>query len=97
MKFVFSLAVLFVAAVAASAEVQRYNNYTVYRLTPSNVFQLSFLQNLHEEEGVDFWREPDQVNRNADIMLAPEKKAQMLKLFAEYGIQAEVMVPDVEK
>lgn len=46
---------------------------------------------------VDFWREPDAVNRFADVMLAPNQKAQYLKFFAENGIQHELLIPDVEK
>lgn len=76
-------------------QLRHYHNYTVYRLRPQTEFQLNALHLLGDE--LDFWREPDAVNRFADVMLAPAQKAQYLKLFGENGISHELLIPDVEK
>ena len=72
MKLLFSLTTLFLVAattlVAGTEDIQRYHNYSVYRLKPNNVFQVAMLNDLQEVDGVDFWREADQVNRIADVM-----------------------------
>lgn len=101
MKLLFSLtALLLVAAttlVSGTEDIQRYQNYSVYRLKPNNVFQLAMLHDLQEEDGVDFWREADQVNRIADVMLSPEAKGKVLPKLDELGINYEVIISDVEQ
>lgn len=83
-------------AVAASTAVEHYNDHSVFRVRPSTVLQLSMLQKLQDDE-VDFWREPDQVNRFADIRLTPANKERVLQYFNDNGIQYELIIPDVEK
>lgn len=101
MKFIFSLTALCLVAattlVAGTEEQQRYDNYSVYRLKPENVLQLAMLNDLQEVDGVDFWREADQVNRLADVMLSPDAKEKVLQKFAEFGLNYELMIADVEQ
>lgn len=95
MKLALVTATVLLASVV-SASVEHYYGNSVYRLRPSSVEQVQLLQKL-EEEGVDFWREADQVNRIADVRLTPENKRKVLKYFNDNAIPYELMVPDVEK
>lgn len=83
--------------VAGTEDVQRYHNYSVYRLKPNNVFQVAMINDLQEVDGVDFWREADQVNRIADMMLSPEAKETVLQKLDDLGINYEVIISDVEQ
>lgn len=46
---------------------------------------------------MDFWRDADKVNMNADVMIAPESKEKLLKYFADNGLQYSVLIADVEQ
>ncbi len=101
MKLLISVTTLLLVAattlVAGTEDVQRYHNYSVYRLKPNNVFQVAMINDLQEVDGVDFWREADQVNRIADMMLSPEAKETVLQKLDDLGINYEVIISDVEQ
>lgn len=92
-----TFAILLVVVASVSATIQHYYDHSVYRVRPSNVMQLSMLQKLVEDGDVDFWREPDQINRFADVMLRPDNKDKILKFFDDNLIAYNLIISDVEK
>ncbi|KAJ8919789.1 hypothetical protein NQ315_006318 [Exocentrus adspersus] len=75
MKLFFALLALGVGV--SLAEKVRFDNYTLYRLTPNNEESLSFLQELEEATDApseyNFWSSPVKVGAEVDIMVPPHR------------------------
>jgi carboxypeptidase B len=91
------VAVLAVAAIAAPRI--RYDGHRVYRLT-LQPDQLAVVNAMPSETfGLDWWREPmirSEEVTTADVRVPPSSRAAVLDWFLEHGINASVMIEDVE-
>ncbi|XP_043285895.1 zinc carboxypeptidase-like [Venturia canescens] len=70
LKLTIALALL---ALLAAGERESYENYRVFRVTPTSDEQTSFLHYLSENSHeYNFWNGPSQTNVPADLMVAPD-------------------------
>ncbi|KAL0122841.1 hypothetical protein PUN28_007490 [Cardiocondyla obscurior] len=82
----------------ASAQTARYNNYKVFRITPSTQTQLETLRELeHIYDGFSFWESPSTVNKHADLMVAPHKLPEFYEKMALIGIPYQLHIDDVQE
>lgn len=88
---------LALAVLPLSTAYDRYPNSSVYRVLPQNVYQVRLLQELQDTEGVDFWRGPDRVSHNADMMLTPANRENVFRFLQTHGIQYDLMIPNVDR
>lgn len=86
----------FVVASAASQKV-RFDNYSVYRVTPKNAQQLQSLKSLEGFGGYSFWTEVGKMNTPVDIMVPPHLKADFKDVLELTGIPSETFIEDVQQ
>lgn len=88
--------ILGVAAVAFSAKV-RYDNYKVYRFTPTTEDHVKVLLEL-ENQGVSFWHGPSKdIGKPSDVMFPPHLQGQLLEGVIASGIKVEEYIEDIQK
>ncbi len=76
--------------------IQQLEEQDVWTLQRTDL-QTDLVDNMWTSLQVDFWRDADKVNMNADVMIAPESKEKLLKYFADNGLQYSVLIADVEQ
>ncbi|XP_022101124.1 carboxypeptidase B-like isoform X2 [Acanthaster planci] len=82
------------------AEKKRYDGYKVFRITPSDDFQVKSLFRLKpllEDKTVDFWTNPLQIGNTVDLMVAPEDQEDVEELLTQQGMHLSVWISDVQK
>jgi hypothetical protein len=100
-KIIFYLLIEFVSIIKCYEKT--YDNYSVIRVFPKTENQLKFLkiwaQNLTaiERLDIDFWRYPSHTYRNVDLMVSPNIKTQIMRLFQTQNISPQIMIENVEK
>jgi len=91
--------VLLLLAVAASATKTRYDGHRVYRLQ-LQPDQLAAARDLPSDDwGLDWWKEPmirSSEVTTADVRVPPSSLSRVLAYFATAGLNASVMIDDVE-
>ena len=89
---------IFVALVAlATAEKVRYDNYKVFRVVPQTEEQVEVIRNLEEvSDAFSFWKEPNAVQRPADVMVAPHRIPDFHETMKMFNIPYDVYVSDVQ-
>lgn len=98
MNVLISLVVLALISVS-SAEKVRYENYTVYRITPNN---RDAVQTLLEWENnrfreFNFWTSIKDVGQHVDVMVPPHLKSYMSQMALKNTFNVEVMMEDVQQ
>ncbi|KAG5334766.1 CBPA1 carboxypeptidase, partial [Acromyrmex charruanus] len=83
----------------AAGQKALYNNYKVFRMTPTTKTQLEI---LHEMENVNdgafsFWDSPSIVNKHVDLMVAPHKLPEFYEKMSESDIPYQIHIVDVQK
>lgn len=90
----------FVAAFFAvsSAEMVRYDNYTVYKLTPKTQAAVDALHNWehHHHADFNFWSPIKAVGDKVDVMVPPHQKLFLEQFSALNEIDNELMIENVQ-
>lgn len=95
----------FVTAVLCEAGQRKFDGFSVLRLNPRNSRQLNFLSQLETDfdndltyfQKLDFWKRPTGVNSTVDLMVSPEMKSDLQRIFRANGLESDVVIKDVEK
>ncbi|CAG2053375.1 unnamed protein product [Timema podura] len=79
------------------AEKARFDNYVVYRLTPTTKNHLDALRILEEEpDGLNFWKSVGPMNSSVDVMVPPHKRADFHDALRNLDLEKEVFIQDVQ-
>jgi len=92
-----SLVLLAVAVALCGAEVARYDNYRVYRVTPRADRNIMSLQLLQETNDYDFWSDISLVGRPVDIMVAPHLFSRFAEFMRDHNLEHFVMIENVQE
>src|SRR5437763_1985001 len=83
--------------------LRHFDGYVVLRLTPSTKPQLSLLNEMVEnitfysQPLLDFWTPPRELEREVDVMISPQIRPEVEKLFSKWNIDSRILIDDVEK
>lgn len=80
-----------------ATEPIRFDNYKVYRLTPTNKKQVQLLKDLESFGGYTYWNEVERVNKPVDIMVPPHLNPDFKDSIDKNGITNEILIDDVQK
>lgn len=94
MKTFFCLLLL---AVVVSAEKIRFDGHEVYSLEVKTIDQLEALRNIQDSPtaGFTFWNTVA-LNRQVDLMVAPEKKSEFLQIVEELNLPHVLKIENVQ-
>lgn len=97
--FAFSLCWLLVTGdFAAEASRISYDNYKVYKATPSNAAELEVLKNLDgSSDSIMFLNGVHAVNRDVSVMVAPHKVVDFSRVMKSNGINFNVMTNNMQR
>lgn len=91
------LALAGVASLSASAEKVRFDNYRVISVKVGNEGQKQLLDELEVTTDSLQFIKPAMLQRNAEIIVAPHKLADIEELFELHGIKSEVITRNLQK
>jgi len=82
-----------------SVAVERFDNFTVYRLVPKNTNELNVLAELQNTplNGYDFWTYPKGVGMSVDILVSPQRQTNFKDLIHKNEIQYEVLMENIQE
>lgn len=93
-----SLAAIFALLALAQGEQVRYDNFTVYRVTPNGQDAVQALHQLEENPmGFEFWSGPSYSGRPVDIMVPPHLRPQFQDLINSGPFDSEVYIKNVQE
>ncbi|XP_071446229.1 zinc carboxypeptidase A 1-like [Hetaerina americana] len=76
----------------------RFDNYKVFRVTPTTDEQVKILQQVEElDNGLSFWVSASQKGKPADIMVPPHKLPMATTMFKTLDLNHRVMVENVQR
>ncbi|XP_034947534.1 zinc carboxypeptidase-like [Chelonus insularis] len=82
--------------VAEGAQLRRYDNYKVFRVTPKNQEQSDLLKHLSQVAEYSFWDGPHFTNISSDVMVPPSKLLDFERLMKITEIPHEVHIDNVQ-
>lgn len=91
--------VIFTLLIVSHAELEekaRYDNYKLFRVIPTHLKHLQFLQDLENDEDYSMWVGPSTTSRPVDIMVPPEKLLEFHTLMNITGIKFEVVIENIQ-
>lgn len=94
------IALVFVitAILTCGAEKFRFDNYTLYKIIPKGVNQITLLQKLQNTDlRYDFWSEPTPYKEYVNILSGPEYKRDLEGLLSGNGIKFEISMPNIQE
>ncbi|XP_072395649.1 zinc carboxypeptidase-like isoform X1 [Diabrotica undecimpunctata] len=88
-----------VGLLSLSSAVVRYDNYTLYKLSPKTSYELKFLQNLQrsKEYKLDFWRDPYRVGIPISVLVSPEGKYNFENVIRKSNVEFQVLNSNVQE
>lgn len=89
------LLVVLIAIVCVNAV--SYKDYKVYDVVPKTKEDVSILKKLLEENKYIFWNYAVKVENVVKIMVAPEKQDDFEKYMNSAGIDAKLVIEDVQR
>lgn len=90
-------ALVSVAVLSVSAEKVRFDNYRVISVNVGDERQLQFLEKLEASSDSVQFIKPAILQRNAEIVVAPHKMADIDELFEMNGIKSEVKTRNLQQ
>nr|XP_023013133.1 zinc carboxypeptidase A 1-like [Leptinotarsa decemlineata] len=96
--FLFGLLIC-VSSSSTSAGKVRYDNYTLYRLTPKNEREVNLLKNIEESNpsGYDFWTSARSVGTPVDILIPPQSGNALRTISSMFGMHTEVLIENIQE
>lgn len=84
--------------VTTQAEKLRFDNYTVYRITPNNQDDLNILKEweYRGNEELNFWSPVTAIDSPVDLMVAPNVKSDIEKLIRLNGMKSVMLIKNVQ-
>ncbi|XP_074038606.1 zinc carboxypeptidase [Leptinotarsa decemlineata] len=84
---------------STSAGKVRYDNYTLYRLTPKNEREVNLLKNIEESNpsGYDFWTSARSVGTPVEILIPPQSGNALRRISSIFGIHTEVLIENIQE
>ncbi|XP_072394189.1 zinc carboxypeptidase-like [Diabrotica undecimpunctata] len=88
-----------VSLLSLSSAVVRYDNYTLYKLSPKTSDDLKLLQNLQrsKEYKLDFWRDPDRVGVPISVLVSPEEKYNFENIISKSNVEFQVLNSNIQE
>ncbi|XP_011872350.1 PREDICTED: zinc carboxypeptidase-like [Vollenhovia emeryi] len=79
-----------------AAERATFDNYKVFKITPTTQPQVDFLKQLVDvPDGFSFWYSPS-VNKQAELMVAPHKLPEFYEIMAQIQVPYELFIQNVQ-
>lgn len=75
----------------------RFDNYTLYKITPKNVDQVKVLQELQEDLRFDFWKEPTVADEFVNILVSPENKGDLESLLKGKNVAFDITMSNIQE
>lgn len=95
---ILAFVVIFVYFSLIYGEKARFDNYRVYKLKIQNEKQLEVLQGLETpQDGISFIEAPISIKRDAEIIVAPHKFADISDFFDEFDIEHEIKIENLQR
>lgn len=93
-----TLAAIFAFLALTQGEQVRFDNFTVYRVTPNSDDAVKALQQLEENpNGFEFWTGPTYSRRPVDIMVPPHLTPRFQDLISSGLFASEVYIKNVQE
>lgn len=95
-----------VALIAAGTQSERsFDGFSVLRLNPDTREKLDFLVQLEKDfdndlsyyQKLDFWSRPRAINNSVDLMVAPDLRDDIQRMFRTNNFPVERVIDDVQK
>lgn len=83
-------------AIVSSTKI-RFDNYTLYKITPRNVEHLKLLQNLQNDIRFDFWKEPVATEEFVTLLAAPKDKIVLEELLDTNNVGKEIVMSNLQE
>ena len=81
-----------------TAEKVRYDNYALYKVHPKNKEDLTFLNELMEENGdLDFWKAPSHVGEYVSVVSPPEMREEFEHSLKKRSIHSDLMLKNIQE
>lgn len=94
----FVLAILVAGFMVACAEKARFDNYRVYTVYIENEEQLKVLRELEiHPDGIQFFESPTRVDQTIDLMVPPNKFADIAELFETYKFKYSIKTNNLQE
>ena len=90
------LSLLVVLAVSAFAEKVRYDNFKVFSVNIEQESHLHVLQELQNEQGVDFWEPPVKVNTKVNVAIPPQQLENFQEIVSGANIQSKLLMENLQ-
>lgn len=75
----------------------RFDNYSLYRVTPKTQDQIKTLQELQQRDLFDFWTDPVPAADYVSILSGPGNKAYLEKYLNASNVGFEITLPNVQE
>ncbi|CAG5004950.1 unnamed protein product [Parnassius apollo] len=77
---------------------RRYDNFTLYSATPTEQYQLNFLQNLRSEKYIDviFWKKPSKLFNDVHFMVNPIDSELFQERLDHFRLEAHTLIPNIQ-
>lgn len=96
-KLVLSLSLLQISIAFPTEAEERFDNYTVYRITPKTDYAVEILQDWHDKQNeFDFWLPVKGVGTPVDIMIPPKHNSIFEKLTDTEDMNIKRMIRNVQ-
>lgn len=80
------------------SEVIRYDNYTLYKVHPSSIEHVGFLNDLYKNnKDLDFWKPPSEVGEYVSVVSPPELKDEFENFLSKRDIVSELMLENIQE
>ncbi|CAG9832793.1 unnamed protein product [Diabrotica balteata] len=88
-----------VSLLSLSSAAVRYDNYTLYKLSPKTSDELKLLQNLQQskEYKLDFWRDPYRVGIPISVLVSPEEKYKFENVISKSNVEFKVLDSNIQE
>lgn len=92
------LTILLACLVTANAEKMRFDNYTLYRVTPQHHNALNIFNEWEEkgQTGIYFWSSVTSLNNSLDVMVSPDFSKNIEELEYSKVITSKVLMKNVQ-
>ncbi|XP_046971668.1 zinc carboxypeptidase-like [Vanessa cardui] len=81
-----------------SCEKLRFDNYTLYKISPENDQHYKLLQDIQNTDPrFDFWSEPTPLLDFVSVMSSPENKADLEEILQGYKMKYEVTMQNIQE
>ncbi|CAK1583874.1 unnamed protein product [Parnassius mnemosyne] len=77
---------------------RRYDNFTLYSATPTEQYQLNFLQNLQSQKYIDviFWKRPSKLFNDVHFIVNPIDSELFQERLNHFKLEVHTLIPNIQ-